>query len=114
MLAWRESPHVPTAIRSPGVVVVDVPDVAPEAPRIVPLRADGPVVLWARSAPAADLDIREWERRAAGAEWAPVARTPGFLLEDAADPGPAVEYRVRVVDAAGNAGPFSEPAAVRP
>jgi hypothetical protein len=115
MLAWREDARSPTAIRSPGIAVVDVPDVAPEAPRIVPLRSDGAaVVLWARSRPAADPAVREWEQRTAGAEWAPVVRTPGFLLEASPEPGAATEYRVRVVDAAGNAGPFSEPAVARP
>jgi hypothetical protein len=116
MVAWRESPFSPAAFRGAAVAAVDVPDAVPDAPAIVRLRdgsgGDG-VVLWARSAPAADVASREWERRAPGGEWRPLAATEALLLEDRPPPGGA-EYRVRLRDRAGQAGPFSEPAAGSP
>jgi hypothetical protein len=115
MLAWREAPGSPAAVRGAHAAIVDVPDVPPAAPRIVSLRGEGAeIVLWARGEPAEDRAACEWQRRAGGGEWETLAGASEPLLRDLPPAGAGTEIRVRVRDAAGHASPFSEPVAVGP
>jgi len=115
MIAWRNGARLRAAVRGTRVAVADVPDVAPGKPRVVTLEAgDARVALWARSAPAADLGPREWQRRAEGGDWETIPGAQGLLLHDSSPAGARPEFRVRVLDAAGNASPFSDPVRARP
>lgn len=113
---WRDAAGVvgESVPGNPEAATMEIPDAVPAAPLVVPVFAAADSVgLWAKSEPAADLARWEWERRWEGEAWEPLAVTDAFLLRGAAPAAPC-EVRVRVVDAAGQAGPFSDPVSVAP